>query len=130
MRTFRVWATIPKQVELAFGGKRLPMKRGDDGWWTAEISPAQAGNDYGFVPGDEGPFPDPRSPSQPNGVDGLSRLVDQNAFPWTDKSFQATPLAAAIIYECTSARSRRRGRLSRRLKNWITSSHWASRMSN
>ena len=99
MHTFRVWATVPKQVELAFGKKRLRMRRAEGGWWTAQISSAKAGDDYGFVLDGEGPFPDPRSPSQPNGVHGLSRLVDQNAFHWRDKNFQAPPLSSAIIYE-------------------------------
>jgi maltooligosyltrehalose trehalohydrolase len=99
MHIFRVWATIPKQVELALGEKRLPMRRGDDGWWSAAVEAARPGTDYGFVLDGEGPFPDPRSPSQPDGVHGLSRLVDQNAFHWTDKNFQAPPLASAVIYE-------------------------------
>src|SRR6202000_2324467 len=40
-----------------------------------------------------------RSPSQPNGVHKLSRMVDHNQFVWTDKTWQAPPLAAALIYE-------------------------------
>jgi maltooligosyltrehalose trehalohydrolase len=99
MHTFHVWATIPKQVELALGKRRLPMKRGEDGWWTLEVSSAQPGEDYGFVLDDEGPLPDPRSPWQPNGVHAPSRLVDHAAFGWTDSSFKALPLMEAVAYE-------------------------------
>ena len=99
MKTFRVWATLPKKVELQLNGKFFPMVHGENNWWTAEIASAKAGDGYGFVLDDEGPFPDPRSPSQPNGVQKLSQLVDQNKFYWTDEKFQAPPLSAAIIYE-------------------------------
>jgi maltooligosyltrehalose trehalohydrolase len=106
MHTFRVWAPLPKKVELQLNGKILPMTRGENGWWTAEISESGAGKmpaplhfDYGFILDGEGPFPDPRSPSQPHGVHKLSRLVDQNKFQWADKNFQAPPLSSAIIYE-------------------------------
>ncbi len=99
MHTFRVWAPLPKKVEVQVAGKIFPMTRGENDWWTAEISSAKTGDDYGFILDGEGPFPDPRSPSQPNGVHKLSRLVDQNSFQWTDEKFQAPPLSSAIIYE-------------------------------
>jgi maltooligosyltrehalose trehalohydrolase len=75
------------------------MTRGENGCWTAEIVSAKSGDDYGSILDGEGPFPDPRSQSQPNGVHKLSRLVDQNSFQWTDKNFQSPPLSSAIIYE-------------------------------
>jgi maltooligosyltrehalose trehalohydrolase len=99
MKIFRVWATLPKKAGLQLNGKNFPMTRGENNWWTAEIPSAKAGDDYGFILDGDGPFPDPRSPSQPNGVHKLSRLVDQNKFQWTDKKFQAPPLSSAIIYE-------------------------------
>jgi maltooligosyltrehalose trehalohydrolase len=99
MQTFRVWAPLPQKVELQLNGKSFPMTRAENGWWTVEIGSAKAGGDYGFILDGAGPFPDPRSASQPNGVHKLSRLVDQNSFQWTDKKFQAPPLSSALIYE-------------------------------
>ncbi|HEU6447853.1 MAG TPA: malto-oligosyltrehalose trehalohydrolase [Verrucomicrobiae bacterium] len=99
MHTFRVWAPIPKKVRLQLNKKVFPMNRDENGFWMAEIAAAKAGDDYGFILDGDGPFPDPRSPSQPNGVHKLSRLVDQNEFSWTDKNFQARPLPSALIYE-------------------------------
>lgn len=99
MHTFRVWAPLPKKVEVLAGGKTFPMSAQSGGWFTAEVFSAKPGDDYGFILDDEGPFPDPRSPSQPDGVHKLSRLVDQNKFQWADKKFQAPPLASAAIYE-------------------------------
>jgi maltooligosyltrehalose trehalohydrolase len=99
MHTFRVWAPLPKKVEVQVGGKKFPMCADANGWWATAISSANVGDDYGFVLDGAGPFPDPRSPLQPNGVHKLSQLVDQNSFQWTDKNFQASPLSAAVIYE-------------------------------
>jgi maltooligosyltrehalose trehalohydrolase len=110
---FRVWAPRPERVELAIvrtgvtgdapGSPfpRLPMIRTADGWWTAEVQDAGAGNgfDYGFVLNGQGPFPDPRSPCQPNGVHGLSRTVDHAAFAWSDAGWSAPPLERSVIYE-------------------------------
>ncbi|HEY3760575.1 MAG TPA: malto-oligosyltrehalose trehalohydrolase [Verrucomicrobiae bacterium] len=99
MHVFRVWAPFPKKVELHLKGKTHPMKSDERGWWTREVKSAKAGDDYGFVLDGAGPFPDPRSKSQPNGVHKLSRLVDEDGFKWKDKNFQAQPLSSAIIYE-------------------------------
>jgi maltooligosyltrehalose trehalohydrolase len=98
MKTFRVWAPLPKTLEVQVGNEVLPMSAGPDGWWTAE-APAPPDGDYGFILDGAGPFPDPRSPWQPQGVHGLSRLVDQGAFRWSDAGWQPPPLSAAVIYE-------------------------------
>lgn len=99
MQTIRVWAPIPKQVEFAIGERRLPMKRSEDGWWRADVELRAADSDYGFMLDGEGPFPDPRSPWQPNGIHQLSRVVDHTVFNWTDAGFDSRPLAEALIYE-------------------------------
>ncbi len=96
---FRVWAPLPRKVELLLEGRRHNLQRDDDAWWTTEVTAATAGADYGFLLDNEGPFPDPRSPWQPNGVHGLSRLVDHAAFRWADAGFQSPPLSRAVIYE-------------------------------
>ncbi len=98
MKPFSVWAPLPKKVELQLNGKVSLMTRNEGGWWTAEAL-AKVGDNYGFIVDGAGPFPDPRTPLQPDGVHKLSRVVDQNAFQWTDKNFQSRPLSSAIIYE-------------------------------
>jgi maltooligosyltrehalose trehalohydrolase len=98
MRTFRLWAPIPKIVELVIGSRRIPMSRHPDDWWTAEAS-LNAGCDYGFIIDGKGPFPDPRSPWQPFGVEGLSRAVSHESFAWSDSGWQAPPLSSAVFYE-------------------------------
>ncbi len=108
MTTFRVWAPRPERVELVIangadgsGGQRTVhrMERDAGGWWQAEVEAPGAGVDYGFLVDGDGPFPDPRSPSQPNGVHALSRTVDHRSFTWSDAAWQAPRLDEAVIYE-------------------------------
>lgn len=96
--TLRVWAPLPKKVELRLDNETLPMKA-EGGWWTAEVSPSQAAAGYGFLLDGKGPFPDPRSAWQPDGVHQLSRRVDHSRFTWSDQEWQAPPLSSAVIYE-------------------------------
>jgi maltooligosyltrehalose trehalohydrolase len=75
------------------------MQRAEDGWWTATVDSARAGDRYGFVL-DGGPTrPDPRSAFQPDGVDGLSELVDHDRFEWTDRQWRGMALVGAVLYE-------------------------------
>ncbi len=69
-------------------------------WWRLSVGDAGPGTDYGFLIDDDPKIhPDPRSMSQPNGVHGLSRIYDHEAFCWTDAKFQSPPLASGIVYE-------------------------------
>ena len=112
MSEFRVWAPLVEKVEVLVAGRRRPMTRNDDGWWSTEVpevelhpgmnpgaSDAADGADYAFYVDGEGPFPDPRSPMQPQGVDGPSRTVDHAAFRWQHDSWPDVALADAVIYE-------------------------------
>jgi len=93
-----VWAPRPDRVELVVGDRRHAMERDEGDWWTAsaELAP---GTDYAFSLDGGEPRPDPRSPWQPHGIHGPSRIVDHGAFDWTDAGWQAPPLADAVIYE-------------------------------
>jgi maltooligosyltrehalose trehalohydrolase len=72
----------------------------DRGYWHIQLEDAQPGMDYAFLLDDDPtPYPDPRSCSQPQGVDGPSRLYDHRAFQWTDGTWQGPPLSSAVIYE-------------------------------
>jgi len=99
MNIFRVWGPVPKKIELWLDGKVFQMKQDEKGWWLVEIPDAKAGDDYGFILDGAGPFPDPRSLSQPQGVHKPSRVTDNNTFKWTDNNFQSPLLSSAIIYE-------------------------------
>ena len=114
MTIFSVWAPKAESVAVRVDGREIPMKRCDvegpdqnaaievcdgRGWWHAEAEDAGPGTDYAFVLDGGKPLPDPRSPWQPQGVHGHSRLIDPTAFAWTDERWRGGPLAPAIIYE-------------------------------
>jgi maltooligosyltrehalose trehalohydrolase len=99
MTTFRVWAPVAHRVDVEVGGEHIPLTVGEGGWWSADVPTARPENDYAFILDDGEPLPDPRSPWQPYGVHGPSRMVDHQAFPWQDQRWQAGPLSAAVLYE-------------------------------
>src|SRR5437868_6187424 len=99
MHTFKVWAPRASNAAVLIAGASHPMQPAETGWWTARVENARPGTDYFFVVDDGIPTPDPRSPYQPNGVNGPSRLVDDAAFTWTDSTWQSLPLSRAIVYE-------------------------------
>ena len=90
-----VWAPHAERVELARPEGREPMVRADDGWWLAPQE-LPAGSRYAFVLDGAGPFPDPRSPFQPEGVSSWSMTVDPVCPP------PATPtprVLGGVLYE-------------------------------
>ena len=100
MHRFEVWAPYAQSLAVQVSGTDYPMTKKARDVWRADVEQAGPGTDYGFVIDGEGPaIPDPRSLWQPSGVNGLSRLVDHDAFEWHDHGFIAPPLPSAIIYE-------------------------------
>ena len=100
MHIFKVWAPEATSVDVKIGDAKHPLEQVEDGWWSAEVTEAGPGTEYVFfLDGKDQPLPDPRSASQPRGVNGPSYLVDHQAFAWTDEAWHARPLQAAIIYE-------------------------------
>src|SRR5207249_232210 len=95
---FSVWAPEPARVDLVLAGAALPMTRSDDGWWWLDQE-AAPGDRYGYALDGGAPRPDPRSRSQPDGVHGLSEVIDHRAFAWTDGVWVAPPLSSAVVYE-------------------------------
>jgi maltooligosyltrehalose trehalohydrolase len=93
-----VWAPFAEDVALLIGSEAWPMRRGADGWWHAVLEQSLVGRDYALQI-DGQAYPDPRSPWQPYGVHGRSRMVDHASCHWTDARWQAPPLSSAIIYE-------------------------------
>ncbi|HEX5236052.1 MAG TPA: malto-oligosyltrehalose trehalohydrolase [Silvibacterium sp.] len=100
MHLFQVWAPAAERVDVKIGDGAWPLAQSGGGWWEASVDEAGAGTEYGFVLNGEGAvLPDPRSLWQPHGVHGLSRVLDQQAFAWTDGEWRAPVLKEAVIYE-------------------------------
>ena len=106
---FDIWAPAASEVTLIAGGRRQPMEKRsggpEDGWWTAPGVPLDGpnalhgGTDYGYLVDGEGPFPDPRSLRQPEGVHALSRTFDFAAHMWRDEDWRGRKLRGSVIYE-------------------------------
>jgi maltooligosyltrehalose trehalohydrolase len=75
------------------------MAQADRGWWEVSDETARAGTRYGYSLDGGAVRPDPRSPSQPDGVLGLSEVVDHGAHAWSDAAWKGIPLAGAVLYE-------------------------------
>jgi len=95
MNCFELWAPRAHTVDLVSGEHRISMRSAPRGRWRVEA----AFEDYAFSLDGGEPVPDPRSPWQPFGVEGPSRVVDHSAFRWQLSTFQPVPLAEGIIYE-------------------------------
>ena len=54
---------------------------------------------YGYIVDGEGPFPDPRSRRQPDGVHALSATFDPSAHEWKDDEWKGRSLKGSVIYE-------------------------------
>jgi maltooligosyltrehalose trehalohydrolase len=97
---FAVWAPGHRSVELVVGDRPgVAMFEAPGGWWRLDRPDAGPGTRYGFAV-DGGPArPDPRSPSQPDGVNGLSETVDHSTFGWTDQAWRGRHWPSAVLYE-------------------------------
>ncbi len=99
MTRFRLWAPRAESVDLKTASDNIPMAPEQDGWWSVDVPSLTEGSDYAFVLDGDRALPDPRSPWQPEGVHGPSRLLEHESFVWTDPLSQARPLSSGIIYE-------------------------------
>ncbi len=98
---FTVWAPLKSRMELIIESPfrmTLSMEKKEPGYWQTSAS-VEPGARYRFRVDDEGPFPDPASLSQPEGVHGPSEVIDLNLFIWKDDRWRGIPLADMIIYE-------------------------------
>jgi maltooligosyltrehalose trehalohydrolase len=98
---FTVWAPVAPRVMLHLPGldRREPMHPTDDGWWQVVVPEAGHGTDYAFAVDGGDPRPDPRSPWQPAGVHGPSRVFDTSRHAWSDQGWSGRSVLGAVCYE-------------------------------
>lgn len=97
---FRVWAPDARQVDAVIEGREHRLLRGDDGVHEATVAELGAGARYAFRLDSEGPFPDPYSRFQPDGVHGASEVIDPTAFEWHDDDWPGLADEGLVVYEC------------------------------
>ncbi|WP_433165201.1 malto-oligosyltrehalose trehalohydrolase [Kribbella sp. CA-247076] len=99
MHTFRVWAPAASSVDVVLRDGVLPLRAAADGWWEREVVEAGHGTEYAFTIDGSEPLPDPRSPWQPDGVHGFSRVFDEDRFHWTDGDWAGRDVRGSVFYE-------------------------------
>jgi maltooligosyltrehalose trehalohydrolase len=99
--SFRVWAPNARRVELVVDSERAPvaMHAVGGGFVEAHVASARAGARYGYLLDGDGPFPDPATRSQPDGVHARSQVIDPSAFAWTDRAWRGVSIEGQIFYE-------------------------------
>jgi maltooligosyltrehalose trehalohydrolase len=96
--SFRLWAPAAKRVDLLLD-KSHPLRRGEDGWFSADISGVKAGARYRFRIDDDIDVPDPASAFQPDDVSGPSEVIDHAAYPWRATDWRGRPWQEAAVIE-------------------------------
>lgn len=100
---FRLWAPKASMLELVVehgeARRRVRPVRIEEGYWEHFEPGAAPGDRYGYVVDGAGPFPDPCSRSQPDGVHGLSELLETQAFQWRAENWTPPPFEDLVIYE-------------------------------
>jgi malto-oligosyltrehalose trehalohydrolase len=96
--TFRLWAPAAKHVDLLLD-RPHPMRRGDAGWFYADIPGVKAGAHYKFRIDDEIDVPDPASAFQPDDVYGPSEVIDQASYKWRASDWRGRPWQEAVLLE-------------------------------
>jgi maltooligosyltrehalose trehalohydrolase len=94
---FRVWAPAPERIALRAGGAEHALEPVGFGVYEAVVE-LEPGADYEYVL-DGRPLPDPCSRWQPEGIRGPSRLLDAQAFTWSDQDWQPPAMGELVIYE-------------------------------
>jgi maltooligosyltrehalose trehalohydrolase len=99
--SFQVWAPYADQVAVHLLGPHeriVPLARGKDGFFAAEVDYVSPGARYQYRLNNWGELPDPASRSQPDGVHGASEIVAEE-FAWTDAGWRGIPLTGYVLYE-------------------------------
>jgi maltooligosyltrehalose trehalohydrolase len=98
--SFRVWAPEAQHVDVVFEDgdcKPLALTRDASGYFSgATTAPATL---YKYRVDGRGPWPDPCSRFQPQGVHGPSLIVSPDSFTWTDAQWQGVEIERQVIYE-------------------------------
>jgi maltooligosyltrehalose trehalohydrolase len=96
-----VWAPFADKVEVhltAPDERVLPLEKDGKGYHHTIAENVTPGNLYFYRLNGKTERPDPASRFQPQGVHGLSQVVDSN-FSWRDEGWTGLPLEDYIIYE-------------------------------
>jgi malto-oligosyltrehalose trehalohydrolase len=95
--TFRLWAPLAKRVDVLLD-KPHALRRGDDGWFSADVAGVRAGTLYKFRI-DAVDVPDPASAFQPQDVAGPSEVIDHSVYRWRAPDWRGRPWRDTVLIE-------------------------------
>jgi maltooligosyltrehalose trehalohydrolase len=96
--SFRLWAPAAKRVDLLLE-KPHPMRRSEDGWFSADVAGVKAGARYKFRIDGEIDVPDPASAFQPDDVFGTSEVIDHESYSWRALDWRGRPWHETVVIE-------------------------------
>ncbi len=99
---FCVFAPGARAVEIVpheGAGPEVALARDEDGFFTGLAAGAERGFRYKIRVDGRGPFPDPASRFQPEGVHGPSKVVDPSLFEWKATAWRGVALEDVVFYE-------------------------------
>lgn len=98
---FRLWAPGASEVGLQIrdSGADFAMTPAGEGWYELATTEARAGSEYQFRINGGQLIPDPASRFQPQGVHGVSEVIDPQSYEWHDSGWRGRPWEEAVIYE-------------------------------
>jgi malto-oligosyltrehalose trehalohydrolase len=96
--TFRLWAPAARRVDVLLD-KPHALRRGDDGWFSADVAGVAPGALYKYRIDAEIDIPDPASAFQPQDVAGPSEVIDHNSYQWRAANWRGRPWHEAVLIE-------------------------------
>lgn len=99
---FTVWAPGARDVVVVAddaSGSASALEQIERGLFQAEVAGLAAGARYRYRIDDRGPWPDPASRFQPDGVHGPSEVIDPTTYDWTDRGWRGVGLEDLVVYE-------------------------------
>src|SRR3984893_6228876 len=96
--SFRLWAPAAKRVDLLLDTSQ-PMRRGEDGWFSADLSGVKPGARYKFRIDNEIEVPETASAFQPEDVAGSSEVIDHLSYRWRASDWRGRPWQETVLIE-------------------------------
>jgi len=101
---FRVWAPTTQTIEVIPEKSHtsvppFALSKDTEGFFTGVSGTLSVGDLYRYRVDGKGPYPDPASRFQPQGVHGPSMVIDASMFQWADSNWRGCALERLSIYE-------------------------------
>ncbi|MBL8023844.1 MAG: malto-oligosyltrehalose trehalohydrolase [Elusimicrobia bacterium] len=100
---FCLWAPTAQKVDVVLesspSAQSVALGKDTNGYFRGFVPNLKSNTLYRYRVDGKGPFPDPTSRFQPQGVHGPSEIVDPKTFQWTDKAWKGVPWKKLSFYE-------------------------------